>query len=222
MNTTEAIHSRKTAKVLASGPWSPSLTQDEQERLCDHLLNLAANAPYHYKSAERYKEGVQTSSLPFRCYTADGATCNTLATKLETLDPPPGKILNMLWAAELLIITTWLPDVFGTQPEQREMEPLPFVGNLRNMEHIAATSAAIQNMLLGATAEGHPNYWSSGGMLRQKSARNMLQISMEEVMLGAVFIFPKDAVERAEEIKPGKLREEGKVLGTFSKKITLK
>ena len=50
----------------------------------------------------------------------------------------------------------------------------------------------------------------------------MLQISMEEVMLGAVFIFPKDAVERAEEFKPGKLREEGKVLGTFSKKITLK
>ena len=221
MITTEAIHSRKTAKVLASSPWAPSLTQDEQARLCEQLLNLAAKAPYHYKSAERYKEGVQTSSLPFRCYTADGATCNALGTKLETLDPPPGKILNMLWAAELLIITTWLPDVFGTQPEHREMEPLPFVGNLRNMEHIAATSAAIQNMLLGATAEGYPNYWSSGGMLRQKSARNMLQISMEEVMLGAVFIFPKDAVERAEETKPGKLREEGKVLGTFSKKVSL-
>jgi hypothetical protein len=44
---------------------------------------------------------------------------------------------------------------------------------------------------------------------------------MEEVMLGAVFIFPKDAVERAEEIKPGKLREEGKVLGSFSKKVSL-
>jgi len=28
-------------------------------------------------------------------------------------------------------------------------------------------------------------------------------------------------VERAEEIKPGKLREEGKVLGTFSKKVNL-
>jgi hypothetical protein len=49
----------------------------------------------------------------------------------------------------------------------------------------------------------------------------MLHISMKEVMLGAVFIFPKDAEERAEEIKPGKLREEGKTLGAFSKKVSL-
>ena len=221
MHTIDAIRTRKTTKVLAGDAWEPSLTEHEQKELCDQLLTLAAEAPYHYKSAERYKIGEQTSSLPFRCYTLDGATCNALATKLEALDPPPGKILNMLWAAELLVLTTWLPDVFGAQPEERIMEPLPFVGNLRNMEHIAATSAAIQNMLLGATSEGYPNYWSSGGVLRQETARNMLHISMEEVMLGAVFIFPKDAVERAEEIKPGKLRKEGKVLGAFSKKVSL-
>ena len=221
MNTTEAIHSRQTAKVLADSPWAPSLTQDEQERLREHLLNLAAKAPYHYKSAERYKTGVQTSSLPFRCYTLDGNACNALASQLASIDPPPGKILNMLWAAELLIITTWLPDVFGTQPEHREMEPLPFVGNLRNMEHIAATSAAIQNMLVGATAEEYPNYWSSGGVLRQEAARKILEIPMEEIILGAVFIFPKDALERASQIMPGKLREEGKSLESFSKKVTL-
>jgi hypothetical protein len=221
MNTTEAIHSRQTAKVLADSPWAPSLTQDEQERLREHLLNLAAKAPYHYKSAERYKTGVQTSSLPFRCYTLDGNACNALASQLASIDPPPGKILNMLWAAELLIITTWLPDVFGTQPEHREMEPLPFVGNLRNMEHIAATSAAIQNMLVGATAEEYPNYWSSGGVLRQEAARKILEIPMEEIMLGAVFIFPKDALKRASQIMPGKLREEGKALESFSKKVTL-
>src|SRR6056300_1223500 len=221
MHTTDAINTRKTAKVLADGAWKPCLTEDEQKELCDHLLTLAAQAPYHYKSAERYKTGAQTSSLPFRCYTLDGAACNTLATKLETLSPPPGKILNMLWAAELLIITTWLPDVFGTQPERREMEPLPFVGNLRNMEHIAATSAAIQNMLVGATAEEYPNYWSSGGVLRQEAARKILEIPMEEIMLGAVFIFPKDALERASQIMPGKLREEGKALESFSKKVTL-
>ena len=221
MNTTEAIHSRQTAKVLADSPWAPSLTQDEQERLREHLLILAAKAPYHYKSAERYKTGVQTSSLPFRCYTLDGNACNALASQLASIDPPPGKILNMLWAAELLIITTWLPDVFGTQPEHREMEPLPFVGNLRNMEHIAATSAAIQNMLVGATAEEYPNYWSSGGVLRQEAARKILEIPMEEIMLGAVFIFPKDALKRASQIMPGKLREEGKALESFSKKVTL-
>ena len=221
MLTIDAITTRKTAKVLADDPWEPSLDDQELNELCDHLLSLAAAAPYHYKSAERYKIGQQTSSLPFRCYTLDGNSCNSLAAKLEKLDPPPGKICNMLWASELLILTTWLPDVFGTQPEQHEMEPLPFVGNLRNMEHIAATSAAIQNILLGATDKDYPNYWSSGGVLRQSSARKILQIPMEEIMLGAVFIFPKDAMERAKEIKPGKLREEGKVVGTFSKKVSL-
>ena len=44
---------------------------------------------------------------------------------------------------------------------------------------------------------------------------------MEEIMLGAVFIFPKDALERASQIMPGKLREEGKALESFSKKVTL-
>ena len=55
--------------------------------------------------------------------------------------------MNMLWAAEAMIVMSWLPDVFGEQPEVREMEPVPFTGNLRNMEHIAAASAAIQNIL---------------------------------------------------------------------------
>ena len=78
-------------------------------------------------------------------------TCRKLAGQLQSMDPPPGKIINMLWAAEALIIMTWLPDVFGDQPQEREIEPLPFTGNLRNMEHIAASSAAIQNVLIGAT-----------------------------------------------------------------------
>ena len=104
--------------------------------------------------------------------------------------------MNMLWAAEAMIVMSWLPDVFGEQPEVREMEPIPFTGNLRNMEHIAAAGAAIQNILLGATAAGHPSYWSSGGTLRQKEARTLLDIPMDEIFLGCLFVFPKDALER--------------------------
>jgi hypothetical protein len=44
---------------------------------------------------------------------------------------------------------------------------------------------------------------------------------MEEIMLGAVFIFPKDALERASQTMPGKLRGAGKVIESFSKKVTL-
>lgn len=57
MHTIDAIRTRKTVKVLADDAWKPCLTGDEQKELCDHLLTLAALAPYHYKSAERYKTG---------------------------------------------------------------------------------------------------------------------------------------------------------------------
>ena len=215
------ILQRKTAKVLANDPWKPTLDQVEHNELISTLLHLAAYAPYHYKSAERYKQGVLNSSLPFRAYTLDAATCRKLADQLKNSQPPAGKILNMLWAAEVLLIFTWLPDVFGEQPLERSMEPLPFTGNLRNMEHIAATSAAITNVLLGATASGFPNYWSSGGALRQQTAREILDISLDEIMLGCLFVFPKDALERGAEVKPGKLRNEGKDLHSWSKAVKL-
>lgn len=215
------IEQRKTDKVLANEPWKPTLDKEEQNELISQLLHLAAHAPYHYKSAERYKQDDLNSTLPFRAYTLDATTCRKLAEQLETSQPPAGKILNMLWAAEALLIFTWLPDVFGEQPSDRTMEPLPFTGNLRNMEHIAATSAAITNVLLGATSAGFPNYWSSGGALRQEAARKILNISLDEIILGCLFVFPKDALERGVDVKPGKLRNEGKALSSWSKTVEL-
>ena len=220
-NTEHIIKQRKTAKVLADAPWKASLTTIEQEELIKDLLEFAACAPYHYKSAAKYHTSGLDSPLPFRAYTMTSATCRKLAAQLQSMDPPPGKIVNMLWAAEALIMMTWLPDVFGDQPQEREMEPLPFTGNLRNMEHIAASSAAIQNILIGATQRGYPNYWSSGGVLRQKAGRQLLSVPLEEMLLGCLFIFPEDAYERGAEIKPGKFHNEGKNIRTWSKSITL-
>ncbi len=47
-----------------------------------------------------------------------------------------------------------------------------FAVTLTNVEHIAAAYAAIQNLLLAATARGIRNYWSSGGVLRLPSVLN--------------------------------------------------
>ena len=225
MNTeyhvSDVIKQRKTAKVLADAPWKPSLKASEQKELISDLLELAACAPYHYKSAAKYHTSGLESPLPFRAYTMTSGTCRKLARQLQSMDAPPGKIVNMLWAAEALLMMTWLPDVFGDQPQEREMEPLPFTGNLRNMEHIAASSAAIQNILIGATQKGFPNYWSSGGVLRQKAARQLLGVPLEEMLLGCLFIFPEDAYDRGVEIKPGKFHNEGKKVLTWSKSITL-
>ena len=87
------------------------------------------------------------------------------------------------------------------------------------MEHIAATGAAIQNMLVGATALGYPNYWSSGGVLRFDPMRTHFNVPTEEIILGTLFVFPNDAESRADEVVPGKLRDKGKEIATWSKKV---
>ena len=214
------LSQRKTSKVLAEKPWEATLDRGAQQQLITELLSLGATAPVHYKSAERHHSDDLPSSLPFRAYTMRSDECRKLADMLEALDPPAGKIINMLWAAEAVIVTTWLPDVFGDQPEERMAEPVPFTGNLRNMEHLAATGAAIQNMLLGATAKGFPSYWSSGGVIRHKEVREILSVSLEEILLGVLFLFPKDAEERGVEVKPGKLRSSGKSVESWSKSVT--
>ena len=212
----DEIKHRKTQKVLANNPWIPSLTDGERGRLIQELLTLAAAAPYHYESAGKYRTDL-TSGLPFRCYVADAARCRAAVDYATVEEVQAGKINQMLNAAEVLFIVTWLPDTFG-EPVQGG-EPIPFTGNLRNMEHLAATGAAIQNMLVGATALGYPNYWSSGGVLRFDPMRSHFNVPTEEIILGALFIFPKDAESRADEVLHGKLREKGKALDTWSKKV---
>jgi len=212
----DAIINRKTSKVLAKTPWSPSLTEGEREELVQELLKLAAAAPYHYESAAKYRNDL-TSGLPFRCYVADAARCRAAVDYAAAQEVQAGKISEMLNAAEVLFIVTWLPDTFGEPVVGRE--PIPFTGNLRNMEHIAATGAAIQNMLVGATALGYPNYWSSGGALRFDPMRSHFEVPNEEIILGTLFVFPKDAESRADEVVPGKLRDKGKEIATWSKKV---
>ncbi|MFD2247244.1 nitroreductase family protein [Pontibacter ruber] len=55
------------------------------------------------------------------------------------------------------------------------------------LEEIAATSCAIQNMLLGATALGISSYWGSGGMAYHPAMKQMLQLREEDVVLGVLY-----------------------------------
>ncbi|MEC8458150.1 MAG: hypothetical protein VXY91_01920, partial [Bacteroidota bacterium] len=86
------IKQRKTAKVLADAPWKPNLNNSEQEELIRDLLELAACAPYHYKSAAKYHTSGLESPLPFRAYTLTSKACRKLAEQLLSMNPPPGKI----------------------------------------------------------------------------------------------------------------------------------
>ncbi len=56
------------------------------------------------------------------------------------------------------------------------------------IEEISAASAAIQNILLGATALGIASFWSSGGMTHSVALKEHLQLTEHDIILGLIFL----------------------------------
>ena len=196
-----AIQKRQTTKVFADEPLD--LTTDRET--IHQLVAAAAWAPFHRpanKTHVRDTDG-QSSLVPWRFYLLDTEACRAMRGKLlEAGDV--GKLPNMLAAAECVIQATWLPD--PAKPDFASANPdALFEPSIANMEHIAAAASAIQNVLIAATDRGLVSYWSSGGALRQEMAFESLSIPDEQILLGAIFLFPAD--EANTERVPGKLRE---------------
>lgn len=224
MTIDEVIKNRKTQKVMAPKSWKPHLKTEESGKLIDELLDLAAYAPYHFACDQYHStKGEMNSCLPYRFYVLDCKNCRKVSDFIEKQNVPAGKVKNMLDAADVLFMVTWLPDLpkSGIPHQETGHEPNSFEGTMKNMEHIAATSAAIQNVLLGATARNIPSYWSSGGQLRNETLRTFLNIPLDEILMGAVFLFPPDIAERDAFIKPGHLREKGKETRLWAKRVSL-
>lgn len=56
------------------------------------------------------------------------------------------------------------------------------------IEEIAAASAAVQNVLLGATAHGIASFWSTGGMTLKDPLKEHLGLKNEDIVLGLIFL----------------------------------
>ena len=56
------------------------------------------------------------------------------------------------------------------------------------LEEIAAASAAIENILLGATALGISSFWSSGGMTHTHALKEHLGLASEDVIMGLIYM----------------------------------
>ena len=65
------------------------------------------------------------------------------------------------------------------------------------LEEIAATSCAIQNLLLGATALGIASYWGSGGMAYTPALHHYLQLREEDLVLGILYLGYSDKIPAA-------------------------
>lgn len=186
----DIARARRTVKLLPD-PAHPlpgaGLARDGVEE----LLASAGFAPFH-RACAAARADAGTAVEPWRVHALDKAGCAALIPRLDDLPKPPGKIANMLAAADALVLVTWLPE-----------EGADWAASDINMEHIAAGGAMIQTLLLAATARGIGSYWSSGGVLAGE-AFALLGIPADERLLGAVFLWPDapDGVEAA----PGKLR----------------
>ena len=202
MNIHKAIQTRKTLKLRANPDKPLPITKGEEfKKTIKTLIELAGKAPFHHTSHKKYQNNKLNGFEPWRFHLLDSKNCRILLKNLKDGKPVTSSkgILQMLAAADAVILGTWLP-------EKKRNKKKSFQTNIKNMEHIAATGAAIQNLLLAATAKGINAYWSSGGVLRKSKTKEYLGISKEEILLGAIFIFP-DTYPAGITSKPGKNRE---------------
>lgn len=194
MNTEKAIQKRRTLKLRAD-PFNPLpvVKGDDFKLIVEELLMLAGKAPFHYESHEKRRSDHLAGAEPWRFHALDCRSCRTLLDSLNRKVPlkAPEGIRQMLAAADAMIITTWLPE-----PSRKNTRT--FYPNLKNMEHIAAAGAAIQNLLLAATSKGINAYWSSGGVLRKPKTLRFLGIPNHEILIGAIFLFPNEFPDSVE------------------------
>lgn len=193
----EAIRKRRTIKVLSPQP----LPHRDCLAQVNELVSIAGWAPFHRACDAVHRDGSTLDGIePWRFHILDSAACRKLRPLLPELIS--GKIPAMLAAADALIIVTWLPNPPAAATSERTIDarqavpefvadyPPAFESNLSNMEHLAAASAAVQNLLIAATARGIDNYWSSGGVLRSPAAFDLLGIPQTQILLAAIFLFP--------------------------------
>lgn len=210
MKTDDTIRARKTLKVRVDPKKPLPVTKGEDfKKTMEELMALAGQAPFHYESAKEQRSGNLQGTEPWRFHAFDGVNCRNLLKAFNADKPQkaPEGIKQMLAAADGLIITTWLPE--RTRKLSRKFHP-----NLKNMEHIAATSAAIQNLLLAATSRGINAYWSSGGIMRKTKVLEFMGIPKHEILLGAIFLFPDEIPESAQ-TKTGKNADKRGEIGDY-------
>lgn len=219
------IQSRKTAKILREpaqcGELSPEQATDFRQSL-QEMIEIAGWAPFHKVAHEQaHRQNGKSSPVPWRFYALEKPACCRLIRFIEQqATEQPDSQWSRAWASKIprllagcsgLVLVTWLPDPpeDGAKPELTD----------RNIEHIAAASAAVQNLLLAAQARELHNYWSSGGILNDAVIFDYLGIPRNQNLLGAIFLAhphqPHDSNQ------PGGLRDQRGGVSDWASWVTL-
>jgi len=198
---TRVVQQRRTLKVIGDVD-APVVIDSPTAIKCRDIVlrsvQTADSAPFHY---DRSCDNVPQ---PWRVNILWHETCQKVAANFYQWfeDVKPGnKLPSMLSACGACVLVSWLPQFDGegdeafTKSKQIQID----------QEHLAATAAYVQNLLLLLTAADMGTYWSSGGQFCTRSMMDRLSMEAGRQLMAAVFVeFPAtngDSVQRL----PGKL-----------------
>lgn len=145
--------------------------------IVDELLNVAIWAPTHGK----------TQPWRFKVFSDNGVVklSNKLAELYEVLTPEkdliPAKIQKFKDRAEKASV------MIAVCMERQESKRIPEV------EELAATHAAVQNMLLLATAHGIASFWASPKLIYSEEFKEFLGLGSEDACVGIIYLgYPEE------------------------------
>ncbi|UEG51242.1 nitroreductase [Ferruginibacter lapsinanis] len=138
----------------------------------DQLLELADWAPTH-GSTEPWR---------FIVYTGDG---------LKKFSADHAELYKQYTSPEKFLKATYDKLIQNGEKVSHVIIAIMQRGNLPKVpviEEMAAVSAAIQNILLGAEALGIASLWSTGGMIHHDAMKEYLHLRNEDLIMGQIFL----------------------------------
>lgn len=155
-------------------------TQMTGEKIDDNiiqkLLQYADAAPNHGKT-EPWRMNVY-SGESFKKLNEDHANLYWENTPEETRNPNTKSSIENYHTKASHVIVVWM----RRTPETKIPE----------FEELAATAAAIQNILLGAEAYDLAAFWNTGAMVIKESMKNYLGLKSDDLVMGFIYLGIKD------------------------------
>ena len=195
------IETRKTEKILRDPDASPLISVEIQHYLAACLqedLLTAGWAPFHYP------RDVDGLAEPWRAHVLGPEQARMAARFLRDDLGISSKEPLLAGGCASLVLVTWIPE---TRLEDSVSDLVAVKRAERDREHLAASSAMVQNLLLLLTSRGLGTYWSSGGAFGGQEMFRYLGIPRDEELLAAVFVEHPETLSGLEERKPGAHRE---------------
>ena len=175
------VRRRKTTKVLSLLEQPPTTDTDRTQHgdaMLRQCIDDAGWAPFHF---DRHVDEI---AEPWRVHWLKQNACRRVASQLGEwfTDLKPGnKMPALLVACGSVVLVTWIPQ---TSTEIGDAQKLVGI----NEEHLAATAAYVQNLLLLLEARGLASYWSSGSLFKTPIGFEKLGIPTDQRLLACIFV----------------------------------